>query len=168
MTEWKLTDTLGKEMRTLWIVWAAMLFSLFAYVRLCYLLEHEKVIGPRLGFSLALIAGVLYVAGIAELFLAYYFRRFLLKVRSDKSEERLIKRAAKLNKSPIIVKYSTAVITSLALSEVVRILGVVLFFLGRDFHTLYIFIAISAAAMLFFRPKHKELQQLSEAMKAIS
>jgi len=168
MTEWTLTDTFRKEMRTLCIIWAAMLFSLFVYVRLCYLIEHEKVIGSRFGFSLPLIAGVLYVAGIAELFLAYYFRRFLLKVRSDRYEEKLIKRAAKLNKSPVMVKYSTAVISSLALSEVVGILGVVLFVLGRDFQTLYIFIAISAAAMLFFRPKYKELQQLSEAMKAIS
>ena len=145
-----------------------MLFSLFAYVRFCYLLEYEKMTGAQPGFPLALATGVLYVAAIAELFLTYYFRRFMLKVRSDRSHERLITRAANLNKSPVMVKYSTAVIVSLALSEVIGTFGVILFFLGKDFGTLYIFIGISAVAMLIFRPKHKEFQRLSEAMRATS
>ena len=54
---------------------------------------------------------------------------------------------------------------SLAISESIGVHGFVLFLLGGDFKTLYIFIFISAIAMLVYRPKVEELGQLAIAMK---
>ena len=55
-------------------------------------------------------------------------------------------------------------IVSLALSEFIGIMGLVLFFLGDNFQVLYTFMAISAIAMLFYRPKRQELETLNIAM----
>jgi hypothetical protein len=52
-------------------------------------------------------------------------------------------------------------VASLALSESIGVYGLVLFFLGESFRTLYIFIGISALAMLLYRPKREELETLA-------
>ena len=63
-----------------------------------------------------------------------------------------------------LARYTTAVIISLALSECIGIYGLVLFLLGDEYQTLYIFIGAAAAAMFYFRPKREELVDLSMAM----
>jgi hypothetical protein len=65
------------------------------------------------------------------------------------------------NTAPFVGKYTTFVIVSLALSESIGIYGFVLFLLGDSFQTLYTFIAVSALAMIFYRPKRKELEKLA-------
>ena len=49
---------------------------------------------------------------------------------------------------------------SLALSEFIGIMGLVLFFLGDNFQVLYTFMAISTIAMFLYRPKREELETL--------
>jgi len=70
------------------------------------------------------------------------------------------------NQSAIIGKYVTAMLVSLALSEFIGIMGLALFFLGDNFQVLYIFMAISAVAMFFYRPKREELETLALAMQS--
>jgi len=65
------------------------------------------------------------------------------------------------NQASPIAKYATAMVVSLALSESIGIYGFVLFLLGDNFRTLYIFVGISALAMLFYRPKREELETLA-------
>jgi hypothetical protein len=65
--------------------------------------------------------------------------------------------------SPILGKYAVALIVSLALSESIAIYGLVLFFLGDNYQTLYFFVGISAIAMFFYRPKKEELEELIRA-----
>ena len=62
-------------------------------------------------------------------------------------------------------KYSTALIVSLGLSESIGIYGFVLFLLGDDLQTLYIFIGISALAIYVHRPKREEIETLAIAMQ---
>ncbi len=167
MMEEKEREEFKKGMRTTWIFWAHMFFSLFAYITICHHLRDKKVfiLGP--GFPVDLLRNILYGVAIAEVLFTYYYRRFMLTVRSYKSEEKLIRHAFKSNRPPFIAKYNIAVLVSLASSEMIGINGVVLFFLGDGFQTLYNFIAISGMTMLFFRPKMKELQQLSIAMRGL-
>ncbi len=54
---------------------------------------------------------------------------------------------------------------SLALSESIGIYGLVLFFLGDSFQTLYIFIGISALGMFHYRPKREEIEKFAVAMQ---
>ena len=160
MKEAKEGEELKKGMRTTWITWAHMFFSLLAYIGICYHLRNREVFTVGPDFPLVLLTSILYGVAIAELLFAYCFRRVMLRVRSYKSEEKLIRHASESSKPPFIVRYNIALLSSLALSESIGIYGVLLFFLGGGFQTLLNFIAISAMAMLLFRPKRKELQEL--------
>ena len=66
---------------------------------------------------------------------------------------------------PVIGKYTSAMLLSLALSESIGIYGLVLFFLGDSFQTLYIFIGISALGMFNYRPKREEIEKFAVAMQ---
>ena len=70
-----------------------------------------------------------------------------------------------MNQPPFVGHYAAVVIISLALSESIGIYGLVLFLLGGGFKTLYTFIAVSALAMVFYRPKREEMEKLAMAYK---
>jgi hypothetical protein len=59
-------------------------------------------------------------------------------------------------------KYTSAVIASLVMCEGVGIYGLILFLLGKDATDLYLLLGISAAAMVYYRPKREELVNLSQ------
>ncbi len=154
-------------MRTTWVFWVHMFSSLFAYITICHHLGNKKLFTVGPDFPVDLLRNILYGVTIAEVLFTYYYKKFMLTVRSYKSEEKLIRQAYKSNRPPFIVKYNIAVLVSLASSEIIGIFGFALFLLGYGFQTLYNFIAISGMTMLFFRPKRKELQQLSIAMRGV-
>ena len=56
-------------------------------------------------------------------------------------------------------------LVSLVLSELIGIMGLVLFFLGDNFQVLYTFMTISALVMFLYRPKREELETLALAMQ---
>jgi hypothetical protein len=62
-------------------------------------------------------------------------------------------------------KYTVAMLVSLALSESIGIFGFLLFLFGDNFQVLYTFIAVSALAMFFYRPKREELETLAISMR---
>jgi hypothetical protein len=90
-----------------------------------------------------------------------------MRQQSKKQEATYIQRAVKTNSHPAVIKYGVAVIVSLAISENIGIFGLVLFVLSKDFQTLYILAIISAIAMLYHRPKMKELQKIVSTMKYV-
>jgi hypothetical protein len=53
--------------------------------------------------------------------------------------------------------YTAAVVASLAMCESIGIYGLILFLLGRSTTDLFLLLAVSAAAMVFHRPKREEL-----------
>lgn len=69
---------------------------------------------------------------------------------------------------PLLQKYISAMMVALALSESIGIFGFVLFLLGKNALDLYILIAVSAAAIVAYRPKRDELLDLAreEQMRA--
>jgi hypothetical protein len=69
------------------------------------------------------------------------------------------------NQPSFVAKYTTAMMVSLALSESIGIYGFVLFLLGDDLQTPFIFNGIAATAMYFYRPKREELETLAIAMQ---
>ena len=156
---------LEKGLRMLWIIWAAMLGSLFIYVFICHQVGEEFRGNTNLDFPIGLLKNILYGAVIVTLFLAHILRRFMLTGRFSSSEVRLF-RSALISKQPsLLAKYTIAVFVSLALCESIGLYGLVLFFLGDDLQTLYIFITISALSMFFYRPKTEEIERLTLLMK---
>ncbi len=150
-----------KGLRILWIIWAAMLGSLFIYVFICHQAGEELRGNTSPDFPIGLLKNILYGAVIVTLFLTRFLRRFMLTGRFSSTEVRLFKPASIFSQPSLLAKYTIAVFVSLALCESIGIYGLVLFFLGENLQTLYIFITISALSMFFYRPKMEEIERVA-------
>jgi len=153
-------DSHEKRMLTLWILWAAMLGSLFAYVFICHRMgDRTSPLGPD--FPLALLRNILMGIAAVTLILTRFIRRLMLAERTGDAPPAAPGALPASIDPAVYARYTTAMLVALAFSESIGIYGVVLFFLGDSFHTLYIFTGISAAAMLFYRPKNQEIEALA-------
>jgi hypothetical protein len=154
-------ELIEKGLRILWIVWLAMFGSLLIYVFVCHQWgEYMRPTGHP-DFPLGLLKNILYIVALVTIVLTHFIRKFMLAGRSGGSEARPSKTGMSSGAPSFVVRYTAALIASLALSESIGIYGLVLFLLGDNFQTLYIFISVSAAAMFFYRPKREELESLA-------
>jgi len=156
-------DIVKKGMRTIWIIWAAFLYSFWAYIRVCHYLEKEVPFFKEYDLPLELLKYSFFALSLIALYLSYHLRKTMLKRPSIKSDLKIIERAKKLGKPAVLVKYSTILFVSYAFSESICLLGVVYFFLSGDYQTLYVLTGIAAIAMVYHRPKSKELAYVSIA-----
>jgi hypothetical protein len=156
---------INKGMQTLWIIWAAMLGSLFSYIIACHILGEGFGQFEGSDLPIGLLRKILVGVGVVVLLLAYFKRRSLLLDPKGIPQPKPVERTAGWNTIPFVAKYVAVVIVSLAMSESIGIYGFVLFLLGDSFQTLYTFIAVSALAMLFYRPKREELNKLALTYK---
>jgi hypothetical protein len=156
-------EVIRKNMRSLWFLWGELVLVLFIYVVIFpSVLGDHTFVTFRFALPIAYMKYICYFAATAALVLAYYLRFSLLRGTSDKSKQRIEKRAARLNKPPIVVKYNTSVIVSVTMAQYAPILCLILFFLGGGTETLYIFATACFLMMLILRPNQKELDRLSE------
>jgi|LQYC01.1.fsa_nt_gi hypothetical protein len=107
---------------------------------------------------------IFYGLTVGSLLLANFLKKLLLKVKTDHSHQTLIDPTPVRHQPPFVTRYFNAVIVSLAVSESIGLYGFVLFFFSADFPIPYTFMAISAAAMFYFRPKIEELNRLAAVM----
>ncbi len=94
-----------------------------------------------------LLLSTLFGLSLAQLGIAFFLRKFQLKPTES-------------NRKDPVKTYATAVLVSCAFAESIGVCGLVLFLLRPDFQTLYMFIAVSAIAMIVYRPKREELEGL--------
>jgi len=152
-----------KGFRVLWIIWAAMLGSLFIYVVICH--QWGDQLRPTMSpnFPLDVMRNILYGIALVTLLLTHFVRKLILHRRAG-APQPVSSHAPRMTSQPTpLARYSIAMIVSLALSESIGIYGFVLFVLGDSFQTLHIFIGISAIAMVYYRPKREEFETLTTA-----
>jgi hypothetical protein len=111
-------------------------------------------------FSLALLRKLLFGLSIAALIAAHFIRKFVLRKPSGGSGPTPASAPSPQDTAARYAKYTTAMIISLALCESIGIYGLLLFFLGDGFKTLYSFMVISAGGMFYYRPKREEIEVL--------
>ena len=153
-----------KSFQFLWIIWAGMLGSLFIYIIVCHLLKNE--IQPVMDSDFP-IDSIRYILGGISLFtlmLTRFIRKRIISGRPDGPGPKPMEFQSLSDKPPLIAKYTTAMIVSLALSEFSGFLGLVLLFLGDNFEVLYIFMTISALGMFLNRPRRDEFETFALAM----
>jgi hypothetical protein len=143
-----------------------MLGSLCIYLFICHLFGDEARGIAGSNFPMGIVKNILYIVVIVTLVITYFFRKIMLSGNSGQSESNVDNLKLFESQAPFIPKYTTAIIVSLSLSESVGIYGLILFFLGDKYQTLYIFIGISALAMIYFRPKREDIEKMSLAMKS--
>jgi len=155
-----------KQLETGWrvtlLIWGAILASLGIYLVVCIIIEKELQINIDPKLPLETIKYALFGASFITLFVVHYLRKFLLRTISSN----VISSQTSLPQHPAVGKYLVAVIITSALLESIGIYGVVLFFLAKDTSSLYQLLIISAAAMIYFRPRKDELLNIAAQMKA--
>ncbi len=156
-----------KDIRKIWVIWGALLLSLYLYVKICFMLDYtwEPILDKS--FLSGALKAVLYITSALLFILSRYFRSYILTSKNSKNYANYLKRASKTNSNPAVVKYSTAVICSNAIALSIGIVGFVMFLLTKDFQTLYILVAISAIAVVYHRPKMRELESVASEMNII-
>lgn len=155
-------DAVEKGMKTLWLIWAAMIGSLLFYLLIAHVAGKEIKSTMGDGLPLELLRNIFYVVSVIVFFLAHFIRKKTMQ--DNRISAQLYKDRKEFSNQPShMVKYTVAVMASLAMAESIAIFGLVLFFIGADYQTFYIFLAISALAMVYFRPKRAELEELARA-----
>ena len=158
------TENFEKGMMVARIIWAAIFGSLLIYVIVCHAVVDEsfrKEISA--GIPLDLVRNILFGASGIALLLAYFIRRRIVSAKQVNSTNRFSISASPLNLAQFLPKYTVTIILSCALSEAVGIFGLVLFLVGDSFQNLYLFIGVSAIALIYFRPKKEEIEKMASA-----
>lgn len=151
-----------QAMRICWIIWAAMFVSLVFYVVICHMLEKDLRAVVEIGDMYAILLNALFVISLIEVVIIRLLRKTMLESPSLAANT-LLSAVPQPISAP--ARYQAALITSLALAESIGIYGLILFLLGGDYPTLYVFTAVGGATMIIYRPKQEEFNALILLMK---
>lgn len=162
----KITETTAKDiirrcMRLNWIIWGAMLLSLGVFILICHIAKEELKAEIGKGYPIAFIALGLLIVTTIQMACIPLLRNFILRAGSKDLRTGSHVQYERSVIDIAINKFTTALIVSLAIAEIVAIYGVVLFFISGDFRLLYFFNAIAAIAMLIYRPRASEFEKLN-------
>lgn len=156
------TENFEKGMMVARIIWTAIFGTLIIYVIVCHALAEGSFRNEISGnMPLDLMRNILFGASSIALLLAYFIRRRTVSVKQVNSITRSSSSAWPLNLAQFLPKYTAAMMMSCALSEAVGIFGMILFLAGDSFQNLYLFIGVSAIAMIYFRPKKQEIEKMA-------
>lgn len=129
-----------------------MLVTLVIYLCICYWFGHELQ-EPLPEERRVFIRSVFYAIAIIAFPITNLIRHIQLRLNQTMPDNKSAKS-----------RYLLTVIVSMMLVEGIGVLGFVMFMLGDDFNTLYIFLGLSALGLYLYRPKIEEYQQIVEAL----
>jgi len=140
-----------------WIIWVGFLLTLAIYVGICEIMGTQSGSEANSGFATLWIRTAFYVIAIV-----------LFPVISG-LKQLIFKNTSPATKSPddsprpgntLIKRYLAGLVLAFGLANSIGTLGFLLFLMGDDYRTLYMFIGISVICMLIHRPKREEFDQL--------
>jgi hypothetical protein len=137
-----------------WVVTAIMFFMLLTYIVVCHMM------GDRLQQHWAedqrtLIRTLFYACAIVTFPITNLIRHIQLRLNETMPGDNTAKK-----------RYLCTIIVSMSLIESVGVLGFIMFFLGDDYNTLYIFIGLSTLGLFLYRPKPDEYARIIQAVAA--
>jgi hypothetical protein len=142
-----------------WVIVGMMSVMLAAYIVICHTLG-EQLRQPLPEEQRVLVRTVFYAVAIVTFPLTNLIRHIQLRLNQTMP----CSQAAHTNAAKR--RYLVTVIVSMALVDVVGIFGLIMFVLGDDFNTLYIFTGLSALGLFLYRPKADEYFEIIEAIAA--
>lgn len=147
-------EQLKSDLLLAWIMVGAMFVMLAAYVILCHmrgeLLQQHLPEERRLLFRT-----VFYAVAIVTFPVTNLIRHIMVRLNQTMPGDKSAKH-----------RYLTTIVVSMSLIETVGILGFIMFLMGDDFNTLYIFAGLSALGLYLYRPKVDEYFSIVEALAA--
>ena len=142
-----------------WLIQGVMLASLVVYIIVCITLG-DQIQQPLPEAQRILIRTILYVVAIVTFPMTNLLRYIQLSLNQTMPFSS-IEPEVEAKK-----RYLVTVIVSMSLIESVGIFGFVMFVLGDNFNTLYIFTGLSALGLFLYRPKVHEYAGIVEALTA--
>ncbi len=135
-----------------WLVCVALLALLIAYNILCHFWGDEIRINLDEPQRI-LIRTILYGVTIVLFPLVNLLRHILLRLNQTMPGDK-----------PARQRYLMTVVITLALIETVGVFGFLMFILGDDFNTLYIFSVLAALGIFLHKPNLDEYLAINEAL----
>jgi hypothetical protein len=184
-------EQLKSDLLMPWVIQGVLIASLVAYVIVC-ITYGDRIQQPLPETQRVLIRTIFYVVAIVTFPMTNLIRHVQLRLNqtmpyaqavpeNDESMDAGAKTPGKggvkslLEQRSIATpgavaeakkRYLVTVIVSMALIESVGIFGFVMFILGDNFNTLFIFSGLSALGMFLYRPKVDEYARIVEALIA--
>ena len=129
-----------------------MLITLIIYLFICYQFGHELQ-EPLPEAQRVVFRTVFYIIAIVAFPITNLIRHIQLRLNQTMPGNKSAKS-----------RYLLTIIVSMALVEGVGVLGFVMYMLGDDFNTLYIFTGLSALGLYLYRPRQDEYARIVEAL----
>lgn len=129
-----------------------MLVSLLVYVAVCHLYGHELQ-APLPEERRVFIRTVFYAIAILAFPITNLIRHIQLRLNQTMPGNKSAKS-----------RYLLTVIVSMMLIEGIGVLGFVMFMLGDDYNTLYIFTGLAVLGLFLYRPKPEEYASIVAAL----
>ena len=142
-----------------WLIQGVMLASLVVYIIVCITLG-DQIQHPLPEAQRILIRTILYVVAIVTFPMTNLLRYIQLRLNQTMPFSSIDPEGEAKK------RYLVTVIVSMSLIESVGIFGFVMFVLGDNFNTLYIFTGLSALGLFLYRPKVHEYAGIVEALTA--
>ncbi|GAB4268169.1 MAG: hypothetical protein Kow0065_18610 [Methylomicrobium sp.] len=135
-----------------WLVLTSTLITIAAFVVFCHLAD------PQWRFEISeeqriLVRTIFYVLAIVGFPLTNLLRHILLRLNQTMPGDK-----------PAKARYLMTVIVSMTFAECVGVMGLVMFLLGDDFNTLYIFTLLAVLSVYLYRPKASEYRTVLEEL----
>jgi F0F1-type ATP synthase membrane subunit c/vacuolar-type H+-ATPase subunit K len=157
-------NELQSGLRLSWIIWAALFASLGLYVIMAQFVGEDVRQDMELGIQIRTLETALLIVSVVSVLAIRILRRLMLQAGGIGGQSQSGLAEVPLHRKAI-QRYNTAMIVALALAESVGIYGLVLYFMGSDMQTMYIFMAFSAVVMYIYRPKYEEIERLAVVIK---
>ncbi len=141
--------------KLLWLLMALILLTLLAYL---FVSEYywEKIRVFQISQDrLVWIRTILYVLAIIAFPITNLMRFIMVRLNQTMPGEASAKQ-----------RYFVTVLVSMISAGTIGMLGFIMFVLGDDYNTLYIFCVLSALAVFLYRPKMEEYLSIVEALQA--
>jgi hypothetical protein len=141
------------------LVQGFMLATLATFLIVC-IVYGNQIQEPLPEAQRVLIRTILYVVAIVTFPMTNLIRHIQLRLNQTMPCSRDTPRLEAKK------RYLVTIIVSMSLIESVGVFGFVMFILGDNFNTLYIFSGLSALGMFLYRPKVNEYARIVETLTA--
>jgi hypothetical protein len=131
-----------------------MLSLLLVYNLICHL-WGDQIRQPLEESQRILIRSIFYIVAIGLFPLTNLLRHILIRLNQTMPGEKTASQ-----------RYLVTIIVTQGMIEVVSVFGLVMFLLGDDFNTLYIFTLLGVLGVYLHKPKLVELQSIIDALTA--
>ncbi|PIU56712.1 MAG: hypothetical protein COS89_05710 [Deltaproteobacteria bacterium CG07_land_8_20_14_0_80_38_7] len=156
-----INNYIERKLATLKLIWAAMFIFLSTYLIVAFFNTPEDVNISMLDehgiyLKILIICGIITFAGRG------FLKKYLLNLRIPQISTMNITDEQR-SVAMILAEYTKATIISLAISEVIAILGLMAYFMN-EINIFYIFIVAAALSMIASKPSFSEVNRLLQSI----